>query len=137
LEIGDRVVAQAQAGEQVEAVVLHSRHTEIRAYEAEIEQVRGLLLADETIELDVPTVRANTTATSEAYAATEVSLRSRFRVGLFRAYWRVGSDIGDAAVLAAMGLARRSPTTATAWREAWLAHERPLVPIMVLPDGYV
>src|SRR4051812_38276431 len=39
LTIGDRVAAQARDGEQVEAVVVHGRHTEIRAYEGEVEQL--------------------------------------------------------------------------------------------------
>jgi PmbA protein len=39
LGIGDRVVALAQAGEQVEAVVVHGRDTEIRVYEGEIESL--------------------------------------------------------------------------------------------------
>ena len=108
-----------------------------RAYAAEIEQVRGLLLADETIELDVPTVRANTVTATEAYAATTPSCRDQVRVDLFSAYWRQDRNIGDSAVLDAMGLAWRSPVAAAAWREEWLALDRPLVPIMVLPDGYV
>ena len=37
LEVGDRVVALAQAGEEVEAVVLRSSDTEVRVYEGEIE----------------------------------------------------------------------------------------------------
>ena len=39
LAIGDRVVAMAQAGEQVEAVVVSGRDTEIRVYESEIESL--------------------------------------------------------------------------------------------------
>jgi PmbA protein len=39
LAIGDRVVAMAQAGEQVEAVVVSGRDTEIRVYEHEIESL--------------------------------------------------------------------------------------------------
>jgi len=39
LAIGDRVAGMVAAGEQVEAVVLHSRDTEIRVYEGEIEQL--------------------------------------------------------------------------------------------------
>jgi hypothetical protein len=64
-------------------------------------------------------------------------VRTRVRAELFRAYWQEDRNIADAAVLDAMGLARRSPTTASAWRDEWLALERPLVPILVLPDGYV
>ena len=108
-----------------------------RAYAAEIEQVRGLLLADETVELDVPAVRANTVTATEACAATAPSCRDQVRVDLFSAYWRQDRNIGDSAVLDAMGLAWRSPVAGAAWREEWLALDRPLVPIMVLPDGYV
>jgi len=39
LSIGDRVVALALPGEQVEAVVIHGRDTEIRVYEGEIESL--------------------------------------------------------------------------------------------------
>ena len=39
LEIGDRVVALAQAGEQVEAVVSRGRETEIKAYGGEVESL--------------------------------------------------------------------------------------------------
>jgi PmbA protein len=39
LSIGDRVVAMAREGEQVEAVVIHGRDTEIRVYEGEIESL--------------------------------------------------------------------------------------------------
>jgi PmbA protein len=37
--IGDRVVAMAREGEQVEAVVVHDRDTEIRVYEGDIESL--------------------------------------------------------------------------------------------------
>ena len=39
LEVGDRVVALAREGEQVEAVVVHSRDTDVRVYEGEIESL--------------------------------------------------------------------------------------------------
>ncbi len=39
LDIGDRVVGLAQAGEQVEAVVARGQDTEIRAYEGEVESL--------------------------------------------------------------------------------------------------
>ncbi len=39
LAIGDRIVGWANDGEQVEAVVVHSRDTEIRAYEGDVEQL--------------------------------------------------------------------------------------------------
>src|SRR5690606_33794340 len=39
LAIGDRVVAMARPGEQVEAVVVHDRETEVRVYEGEVESL--------------------------------------------------------------------------------------------------
>src|SRR6476659_1864440 len=39
LAIGDRIVGWAKDGEQVEAVVVHSRDTEIRAYDGDVEQL--------------------------------------------------------------------------------------------------
>jgi PmbA protein len=39
LEVGDRVVAMARGGEQVEAVVARGQDTEIRAYEGEVESL--------------------------------------------------------------------------------------------------
>ena len=39
LEIGDRIVAQAKAGEQVEVVVGRSTSTEVRVYEGQVEQL--------------------------------------------------------------------------------------------------
>ncbi|MGI8661594.1 MAG: TldD/PmbA family protein [Acidimicrobiales bacterium] len=53
LAIGDRVVAMAEGGEQVEAVVVRSRDTEIRVYEGEIEQ----LASAETLGVGVRVIR--------------------------------------------------------------------------------
>jgi PmbA protein len=39
LDIGDRVVSWARDGEQVEAVVVHSRDTEVRVYDGDIESL--------------------------------------------------------------------------------------------------
>lgn len=39
LALGDRVVAAARPGEQVEAVVVHGRDTEVRVYEGEVESL--------------------------------------------------------------------------------------------------
>jgi predicted DsbA family dithiol-disulfide isomerase len=122
---------------EIPALGEHVGSANARAYEAEIEQVRGLLLADETIKLQVPTVRANTAAATEVYAATETRTRARVRIELFRAYWEEGRNVGDPAFLDTMGLASRAPRTAADWRNEWLALDRPLVPMMRLPDGYV
>ena len=39
LEIAERIVGWADSGEQVEAVVVHERETEVRAYEGEVESL--------------------------------------------------------------------------------------------------
>lgn len=39
LDIADRVVGRAVAGEQIEVVVVHERETEVRAYEGEVESL--------------------------------------------------------------------------------------------------
>jgi predicted DsbA family dithiol-disulfide isomerase len=107
-----------------------------RAYKAELEQVRGLLLPDESLMLRVPTVRSSTVAATDAYAAIEPRSRARVRIELFRAYWEQGRDLGDPVVLRTMGLDSRAPAVAADWRSEWLDFDRPLVPIMRLPDGY-
>jgi hypothetical protein len=107
------------------------------AYQAELDQVRGLLRPDERLALRLPAVRSSTVATTDAYAATEPRSRSRVRVDLFRAYWEEGTDIGDPVVLSTKGLEPRNPALAAEWRSEWLLLDRPLVPMMRLPDGYV
>jgi hypothetical protein len=39
LDIADRFVGRAVAGEQIEVVVVHERETEVRAYEGEVESL--------------------------------------------------------------------------------------------------
>src|SRR5512143_265247 len=38
-DIADRVVARAEGREQIEAIVVHGRSTDVRAYEGEVEQL--------------------------------------------------------------------------------------------------
>lgn len=108
-----------------------------KAYAAEIEQVRGLLLTDETLNLRIPTVRVNTAAATAAYAATGTRSRSEARIKLFHCYWDEGRNLGDPSVLETMGLDSSAPATAAEWRDEWLAFDRPMVPMMRLPDGSV
>jgi hypothetical protein len=104
----------------------------------EVDQVRELVVADEQFELHRPAVRSNTHAAVDAYAATEPSRRSALRAELFDACWRRGEAL-DERLLVGLGSAS-SPTTSelvATWRDEWLATGRPIVPLMVLPDGYV
>ena len=107
-----------------------------RAYAAEIEQVRGLLLADETIELDVPTVRANTVTATEAYAATAHRAETR------------SASTSSVPIGGRTGTSGTQPSS-TPWplvalarcggglREEWLAARPAARADNVLPDGYV
>jgi hypothetical protein len=104
----------------------------------ELDQVRELVAAGERFELRRPAVRSNTRAAVDAYAATAPGRRSAVRVELFDACWRRGEAL-DERLLVGLGSAS-SPTTSelvATWRDEWLATGRPIVPLMVLPDGYV
>ena len=55
LDIATRVAGWANAGEQVEAFVVHESETEVRAYEGEIESLHvGLIEVDELEGLVAP-----------------------------------------------------------------------------------
>jgi predicted DsbA family dithiol-disulfide isomerase len=107
------------------------------ALEGELDQIRGLLRPGEDPALRTPPRRPNTKAATAAYAACADDRRPGAREALFGALWTDGLDIGDAGVLAGLGLTGSDPTLAATWRAEWLALERPIVPVMVLPDGTV
>lgn len=71
-----------------------------------------------------------------AYAATPKHAQSKLREQFFESYWKRGEDL-DAELIERLGGDRRDEETAVAWRTAWLALPHPIVPTMVLPDGYV
>jgi hypothetical protein len=104
----------------------------------EIDQVRELVAAGEPFELHRPAVRSNTHAAVDAYAAAEPGRRAALRAELFDACWRRGETL-DAGLLAGLGC-EPSPSSSevvATWRDEWLGTGRPIVPLMVLPDGYV
>lgn len=103
----------------------------------ELEQVRSLLAADEPDQLALPTVQSNTNLATVAYAATPASRRPTVRTRLFAAYWSEDADLADSATLAHLGAPRTDEHTARRWRDEWLTLTEPIVPAMVLPDGYV
>lgn len=115
-------------------VVTPSRHDD---FERELDQVRGLLRAGEPDRLRVPRMRANTRLATESYAASGSDERSEVRERLFAAYWSAGLDVNDADVVEAIARDRRDEATAARWQEEWHALPQPIVPVMVLPDGYV
>lgn len=103
----------------------------------ELDQIRSLLLPQEEVALRLPGVRPSTAAATAAYAAVAPERRPAVREALFAALWWDGRNIGDGAVLTDLALIAQDPELAASWRGEWLALERPIVPVMVLPDGKV
>jgi predicted DsbA family dithiol-disulfide isomerase len=107
----------------------------------EVVEVRGLLRPDEAFTIRRPRVHPNTHAAVAAFAATPPEDSAAMRRRLFDALWVDGRDIGDEAVLRDLGAGDGARAggreRAAAWRDEWLGLERHLVPMLVLPDGYV
>ena len=103
----------------------------------ELEQIRGLLSVDEPDRLTLPARQPNTRLVTAAYAATPVADRPAVRDRLFAAHWSEGADLTEEATLARLGATTIDTATAARWREEWENLTDPIVPVMVLPDGYV
>jgi hypothetical protein len=107
-------------------------------FERELAQVRELLAPGEADRLLVPTRRVDTTAVTDGYAACPPAERAVLRQRLFAAYWERGENIGDPTVVRSLCGHRREEALAASWRRDWLRQSKePIVPMMVLPDGYV
>jgi predicted DsbA family dithiol-disulfide isomerase len=105
----------------------------------EVAEVRGLLAPGERFPIVRPPVHPNSGAAVAAFAAAPPDEADALRARLFGALWFEGRDTGDAAVVQELG---GEPGTtgnerASAWRAEWHGLERRLVPMLVLPDGYV
>lgn len=105
--------------------------------ERELDQIRELLVEDERDALRVPPKRANTSLVTEAYAAKSPLVRAVLRELVFATYWQDGEDLTDPAVVRRLCGDGDDPLVAARWREEWLALPRPIVPVLVMPDGYV
>lgn len=99
--------------------------------------MRGLLGPGERFPIVRPPVHANSGAAVAAFAAAPPGEGDALRARLFAALWFDGRDIGDAAVIDELGGEPGATWSerASAWRGEWLGLERPLVPILMLPDG--
>ena len=104
----------------------------------EVAEVRSLLGTGEAFPMRRPPIRPNSAAAVAAFAAAPRERSSEVRQRLFGALWFDGRDIGDRAVLDDLGAnAELDAPRVAMWREGWLALERRVVPMLVLPDGYV
>ena len=123
-------------------------------FEAELTQVRDLLSADEPDRFRVPSRRLNTRGLNLLYASTPRAQRQRLRTAIFDAIWCDDLDLTDDAVVDLIvdpivsvtdperaARSRDSNNTAeqtvTAWQRQWSELPRPIVPMMVLPEGDV
>lgn len=108
----------------------------------ELAAVAGLLRPHERFPVARPPVQPNTRAAIDAFAATSCEEAHELRRRLFGALWFEGRDIGDPAVLAELtrpdaGDVHIDAERAARWQETWMAFDRRLVPMLVLPDGVV
>jgi predicted DsbA family dithiol-disulfide isomerase len=105
----------------------------------EVAEVRGLLRAAEVFPIAPPPVHPNTATAVAAFAEASPVTSDGLRRRLFAGLWFDGRDIGDPTVVEALGgeLVRRPVSVVRDWRRMWLGLERPMVPMLVLPDGYV
>jgi predicted DsbA family dithiol-disulfide isomerase len=95
--------------------------------EEEVEQVLGLLTpGDGEFHLRVPDAIPNTATMVQSYASTPTS---DLRRELYAAVW---GDAVAAGVVTADGTARQAE-----WQNEYQAFEKPMVPTLVLEDGYV
>lgn len=108
-------------------------------FDRELAEIRGLLKPGEAYPAKRPARQPDTTPAVAAYAAAAAADKAgRIRRGVYDAFWAEGLDIGDPAVLADLGCPANPPTAVMdAWREDWLNLGRPMVPMLVLPDGTV
>ena len=104
----------------------------------ELNEIRGLLRVGEPYPARRPTVQPNTTLAVAGYSAAPGVGASRLRVTLFDAFWVKDLDLGDAGVLGELGCPTAPPeATMQRWRDEWLGFERPMVPMVVFPEGTV
>lgn len=103
----------------------------------EIAEIAEQLTTAEAGLLLRPARRVNTSAATAAYAGATPEHRRELRRAIFAAYWQHDADIADRHTLAALGASGVDTDTAAAWRRSWLSLPQPIVPAMVLPDGYV
>lgn len=106
--------------------------------EREVAEVRSLLRPDEPFPMRRPPVRPNSAAAVAAFAGVPPAQSRQLREQMFGALWFDGRDIGRQAVLDDLGAVVADTKERVArWRDGWLALERRVVPMLVLPDGYV
>ncbi len=93
--------------------------------EEEIESVRALARPGESFEISLPDVRPNTGQASRTFAARP---QADVRRSLFAWAWGESDEID---------IPHQDAGTAAGWQREWDGFEKKVVPMLVLPDGYV
>jgi 2-hydroxychromene-2-carboxylate isomerase len=107
-------------------------------FDRELEEIRGLLRVGESYPATRPTVQPNTTLAVAGYSTVTGVDADRLRAAVFDALWVKGLDIGDASVLGELGCPTGPPSvTMQWWHDEWLGFDRPVVPMVVFPEGTV
>jgi predicted DsbA family dithiol-disulfide isomerase len=108
-------------------------------FDRELAEIRSLLAADEAFPITRPPVQPNTRRAIDAFASAPADERDGVRRRLFAALWFEGRDTGDPAVVAELAgrIAREPDERAAEWQAEWSGYERRVVPMLILPDGYV
>lgn len=104
---------------------------------AELDEINALLMEGETNRLQLPARQVNTSLAVERFAGTSARNRPAVREEIFVAHWVRGARIDEADVLDRAGAGRVDPVVAREWRARWQDATTPIVPVLVLPDGYV
>jgi hypothetical protein len=98
----------------------------------EIEEIGTLLRPGESVSLELPAVRPNTAEASRAYAAQPEDAKHDWRTKAFDVLWSAGGSLD-----ALPGPGAGDGSDADTWQREWLAFEKRMVPLLVLPDGYI
>jgi predicted DsbA family dithiol-disulfide isomerase len=105
----------------------------------QIEEIRRLAGADESLVVKVPTFLPDTTPAVLALASAEPPDAPRLRQALFLTLWRDSRDIANPLELHRLGA--RLTTTAQErvdhWDRTWRSIDQPTVPMMMLQTGWV
>lgn len=99
----------------------------------QLAEIDGLLAPDEVLELHQPPILPNTATAVAGFASAAPADASELRRALFQAVWVEGRNLGERAVLAALGIEppEQAVRAARRWRGEWVAIEGRVVPIVV------
>jgi predicted DsbA family dithiol-disulfide isomerase len=103
----------------------------------EIAEIRSLLQPDEIFPVRLPPVRPNSALVAARFAAAPPADACQLRRRFFEALWFQGRDIGRPSVIGEPVGDADGERRMAAWRSEWGSYERRVVPMLVLPDGYV